>query len=553
VLLLIAVAFVAGVVTALSPCVLPVLPVVLAGGSGGGSRRPYAVIAGLVVSFTAFTLAATALLSALGLPDDLLRNIAIVVVALMGLSLLWPRLGMLLERPFARLGRRAPGDVGGGFLLGISLGLVYTPCAGPVIGAVATVAATQSVSFDAVLVTLAYALGSGLVLLGLALAGRRGLELPRFRRAAPTIRRVLGGAVLAVAVLMALGVDTELRTRVPEYTQALQTLETSDSTADRIDGLLGPRSGVAVAATEGGDELQDFGPAPEFTGIEGWLNSGPLSMEKLRGKVVVLDFWTYSCINCLRTLPYLKRWDEAYRDKGLVLVGVHSPEFAFERERSNVEDAVDRLGLEYPIALDTDFGTWEAWGNRYWPAKYFVDREGHVRYAHFGEGDYEKSERVIRELLDEPDLTGPVSGDVTAPTAGMDLGTPETYLGYGRLERFSGSPVKPDEEAEYEFPASLPFNGLAYDGRWRVEEERIVAGRDARLRLSFRARSVNLVMGIDDRPGAVEVYVDGERQRRVEVGRDDIYPLATLPGPAKEHVLELRFAPGTQAYAFTFG
>jgi len=552
--LLIAVAFVAGVVTALSPCVLPVLPVVLAGGTGGGDRRPYAVIAGLVVSFTAFTLAATALLSALGLPDDLLRNVAIGVVALVGLSLLWPRLGELLERPFARLGRRAPGDVGGGFLLGLSLGLVYTPCAGPVIGAVATVAATQSFSFDAVLVTLAYALGSGLVLLGLALAGRRGLALPRFRRSAPTIRRVLGGAVLAVAVLMALGVDTELRTRVPEYTRALQRLETSGTAADRIDGLLGPRTGVAAAATDGeGSKLEDFGPAPDFAGIDTWLNSGPLTMAELRGKVVVLDFWTYSCINCLRTLPYLKRWDEAYRDDGLVLVGVHTPEFAFERERSNVEDAVDRLGLEYPVALDSDYGTWEAWGNRYWPAKYFVDRTGHVRYAHFGEGDYAENERVIRELLAEPGLPEPVSGDVTAPEAAMDVGTPETYLGYARLDRFSGSPVKPDEEAEYAFPPYLPPDGLAYSGRWRVEEERIVAGRDARLRLGFRARSVNLVLGIEDRPGAVEVYVDGERQRRIEVRRDDIYALATLRGPAENHVLELRFAPGTQAYAFTFG
>jgi cytochrome c biogenesis protein CcdA/thiol-disulfide isomerase/thioredoxin len=551
--LLLGVAFLAGVVTALSPCVLPVLPVVLAGGSGGGERRPYAVIAGLVVSFTVFTLAATAILSALGLPDDLLRNIAIAVVALVGLSLLWPWLGLQLERPFARLGRRAPGDVGGGFALGLSLGLVYTPCAGPVIGAVATVAATQSVSFDAVLVTLAYALGSGVVLLGLALAGRRGLALPRFRHAAPTIRRVLGGAVLAVAVLMALGVDTELRTRVPEYTRALQGLETSDSASDRIDGLLGPRSGVAAAAADAEDELEDFGPAPEFAGIDAWLNSGPLTMKELRGKVVVIDFWTYSCINCLRTLPYLKRWDEAYRHDGLVLVGVHTPEFAFERERSNVADAVERLGLEYPVALDSDYGTWEAWGNRYWPAKYFVDRAGHVRYAHFGEGEYEKSERIIRELLDEPDLSGPVSGTVSAPTAAMDLGTPETYLGYGRLERFSGSPIRPDEEAEYTFPASLPFNGLAYSGRWTVEEERIVAGRDARLRLGFHARSVNLVLGVDGKPGAVEVFVDGKRLRRVEVPRDDLYALASLPGSAGDHVLELRFAPGTQAYAFTFG
>jgi cytochrome c biogenesis protein CcdA/thiol-disulfide isomerase/thioredoxin len=550
VLLLIAVAFVAGVVTALSPCVLPVLPVVLAGGTGGGSRRPYAIVAGIVVSFTAFTLAAATLLSALGLPDDLLRNIAIAVVALVGLSLLWPWLGRQLERPFARFGRRAPGDVGGGFLLGLSLGLVYTPCAGPVIGAVATVAATERVSFDAVIVTLAYALGSGVVLLGIAIAGRRGLSLPRFRRAAPTIRRALGGAVLAVAVLMAVGVDTELRTRVPEYTRALQRLETSGTASDRIDALVGPRTGATLA----GEKLDDYGPAPEFAGIEGWLNSGPLTMKGLRGKVVVLDFWTYSCINCLRTLPYLERWYEAYRDKGLVLVGVHTPEFAFERDRSNVADAVKRLGLRYPVALDSDYGTWEAWSNRYWPAKYFVDREGRVRFAHFGEGEYKRSERVIQELLAEPDPGSSfVSDDVEAPVGGMDVGTPETYLGYGRLARFSGSPVRPDREAEYAFPAYLPPNGLAYSGRWTVEEERIVAGEGARLRLDFRARSVNLVLGVDAEAGGVDVLLDGKLVRHVRVERDDIYPLASFPGPARERVLELRFRPGTQAYAFTFG
>jgi thiol-disulfide isomerase/thioredoxin len=356
--------------------------------------------------------------------------------------------------------------------------------------------------------------------------------------------------VLAVALLMALGVDTELRTRVPEYTRALQSLETSAAASDEIDGLVGPRSGASAA----GEELDDYGPAPEFAGIDGWLNSEPLTLESLRGKVVVLDFWTYSCINCLRTLPYLKRWDETYRDKGLVLVGVHSPEFAFERERSNVEDAVERLGLEYPIALDSDFDTWEAWDNRYWPAKYFVDREGRVRYAHFGEGDYEESERVIQELLAEPDPGAElVSDDVEAPRGAMDVGTPETYLGYGRIERFSGSPIRPDREASYAFPAYLPPNGLAYSGRWTVEGERIVAGEGARLRLDFRARSVNLVMGIDAEAGGVEVLVDGKFVRHVTVERDDIYALAAFEGPARERVLELRFRPGTQAYAFTFG
>jgi len=550
-LLLLGVAFVAGVVTAISPCVLPVLPVLLAGGTAGTNRRPFAIVAGLVASFTVFTLSAAALLSALGLPDDLLRNIAIGVVFLVGLALLWPWLGEQLSRPFLRLGRRAPGDVGGGFLLGASLGLVFTPCAGPVIGAVATLAATRSFSFDAVAITLAYALGAGLVLLGLAFAGRRGLALPSVRRHAPLVRRALGGAVVVTAGLMAWGVDAQLRTNVPEYTRALQRLETSAEVSGRIEGVIGPRSATAVMASE--NDLDDFGPAPEFAGIESWLNTEPLTLDELRGKVVVIDFWTYSCINCLRTLPYLKRWDEAYRDKGLVLVGVHSPEFAFERVPSNVEDAVERLGVRYPVALDNEFDTWTAWGNRYWPAKYFVDRAGNVRYAHFGEGDYEGSEEVIRTLLAEPGLPDPVSGEIDGERAGP-VGTPESYLGYARIERFASGEIARDREEEYAFPATLGFNEVAYSGRWTVEAERTVAGDDARLRLNYTASEANLVLGTDGpESGTVEVFVDGEPQGSVEVTRDDIYRLVSLPGDARERILELHVSPGVAAYAFTFG
>jgi cytochrome c biogenesis protein CcdA/thiol-disulfide isomerase/thioredoxin len=547
VLVLLLVAFVAGIVTALSPCVLPVLPVILAGGTTGSERRPYAIVAGLVTSFTVFTLTATALLSALHLPDDLLRNLAIVVVALVGLSLLWPRLGDLLERPFARLSRRSSRDLGGGFLLGVSLGLVFTPCAGPVIGAVATVAATQRLSFDAVLVTLAYALGAGLVLLGIAIAGRRGLALPRFRSAAPTIRRVLGAAVLAVAVLMAFNVDTRLRTNLPEYTRALQRLEKSSDVQDRLDDFVPARG--TVIAEEG--ELSDRGPAPEFAGIEGWINSPPLTIEGLRGKVVLIDFWTYSCINCLRTLPYLKQWDETYRDKGLVIVGVHTPEFAFEHERSNVEDAVKRLGLAYPVALDPDFGTWEAWSNRYWPAKYLIDRAGRVRFAHFGEGDYEKTEKAIRTLLAEPDLPALVSNDVDAEAPG-DVQTPETYLGSERLAGYYGSPITVGREVDYAFAEALPANGVSYAGRWTVEGERIVAGADARLRLRYWAGNANLVLGTSGKSGTVDVLLDGKPVKTVTVDKDDLYRLTDLP-TAGEHLLELRFSPGVEAYAFTFG
>ena len=545
-LLLLGVAFVAGIVTALSPCVLPVLPIVLAGGATGGSRRPFAVVAGLVVSFTVFSLTAATLLTALGLPDDLLRNLAIAVVVVVGLGLLWPRLGDLLGRPFYALARRPPSDTGGGFVLGLSLGLLFTPCAGPVIAAVATVAATQDLTLSAFAITLAYGLGAGLVLLGFALAARRGLGTPGARAHAPAIRRALGAAVLAVAVLMVLGVDKRLQTRVPEYTRSLQGLEESAAAQGELEDLVGS-PGLADE-----QQLDDFGIAPEFRAIEEWINSEPLTMAGLRGKVVLLDFWTYSCINCLRTLPHLTAWDDAYRDDGLVIVGVHTPEFAFEREPDNVRRAVRDHGIDYPVALDPDFGTWEAWQNRYWPAKYFVDRRGHIRYAHFGEGDYEESERVIRQLLAEGQ-DGPLVSRAIQDATPTGPQTPESYLGYGRIDRFVGSSIQPDREAAYTIPRFVPLHGLAYGGRWRVEEERIVAGEDARLRLHFKGGDVFIVLGTSGGSETAEVTLDGERVGTVAVTQDDIYTLARIPGENNEHVLDLRLSPGTEAYAFTFG
>ena len=544
-LLLLGVAFVAGIVTAVSPCVLPVLPIVLAGGATGGKRRPYAIVAGLVASFTVFTLTAATLLSALGLPDDLLRNLAIAVVVVVGISLLWPPLGELLSRPFQRLSRRHPGEVGG-FVLGVSLGLIFTPCAGPVIGAVATVAATRDLGLETVLITLAYGLGAGLVLLGVAIGAQRGMSLAPVRAHAPVVRRALGVAVLAVAVLMIYGVDRDLRTRVPEYTKALQALEESAAAQTELEDLVGT-PGLAREK-----RLDDYGRAPEFTAIEEWINSPPLAMAGLRGKVVLLDFWTYSCINCLRTLPHIRAWYDEYRDDGLVIVGVHTPEFAFEREEDNVRRAVRDQRIAYPVAMDNQYGTWQAFQNRYWPAKYFVDRRGRLRYVHFGEGDYEESERVIRELLAE-DASGPLVSDEIEDATPSGEQTPETYLGYQRLDRFVGSRVVPDREAEYSIPELVPMHGVAYGGRWTVEGERIVAGEDARLRLAFHGRNVFLVLGTDGDWKTVEVTLDGEPVGTVQVTQDDLYTLARIPGEKRDHVLDLAFAPGTEAYAFTFG
>ena len=389
-LVLVGVAFVAGLVTALSPCVLPVLPIVLAGGASG--RKPLAIVAGIVGSFTVFTLGAAWLLDLLNLPDDLLRNLAIALLALVAATLLVPPLGERLSRALARLGRRPAGELGGGVLLGAALGLVFVPCAGPVLAAITVLAANGNVGLDGVLMTLSYAAGAALPLLAVAFAGRSAAD--RLRAHARPVRLVSGGLIAAAAVAIALGLDQRLQTRVPGYTEVVQNkVEKRESVARQLAELTGARAPEAAAASRPGlTDLPDYGPAPELTKITAWLNSVPLSLAALRGRVVLLDFWTYSCINCLRTLPHIKRWDDRYRDSGLVILGVHTPEFAFERELDNVRENVSRLGLRYPIALDNEFGTWNAWRNQYWPAKYLIDRSGHVLYYHFGKGEYKETE-----------------------------------------------------------------------------------------------------------------------------------------------------------------
>ncbi|MGI9111138.1 MAG: cytochrome c biogenesis protein DipZ [Gaiellaceae bacterium] len=545
-LILLAIGFVAGIVTALSPCVLPVLPIVLAGGATG--RRPFAIIAGIVLSFTVFTLFAAWLLDRIGLPDDFLRNLAIAVLVVLGVSLLWPRFAELLARPFQALSRRRSGDAGGGFLLGVSLGLVFVPCAGPVLAAVTVIAAQQNVGLDGLVLTLAYAVGAAVPMLAIAFAGQRAAR--RLRARASIVRQAAGAVVVAAALAIALGVDQDLQTRIPGYTEAVQErVERSDAAQRELRELTGARAPEPVAVPEGGSTLPDYGRAPEFAGLNGWLNSKPLTVAGLRGKVVLIDFWTYSCINCLRTLPYITSWDERYRESGLTIVGVHTPEFAFERVRSNVRENAEELGVEYPIALDNDFGTWNAWHNQYWPAKYLIDRNGHVRYYHFGEGDYDESERAIRELLAERGDASLPAPAALADESPRGLVTPESYLGHKRLARYAGTTIAPDRERSYALSAELAENELTLGGRWKVEDERAVAGRDARLRLRYRARDVYLVL---TGKGAVEVLVDGKPESTISVSREKLYTLVEREEIA-EHLLELRFAPGVAGYAFTFG
>jgi cytochrome c biogenesis protein CcdA/thiol-disulfide isomerase/thioredoxin len=546
---LIVLGLLAGAITAISPCVLPVLPILLAGSATGPPRRPYAIVAGLVASFTIFTLFAAALLDALGLPDDFLRNLAIVLLFVLAATLVFPRFGDLVTTPLARVARRPSGDLGGGFLLGASLGLVFVPCAGPVLAAVAVIAAEREVGLDAFVLTLAYAVGAGLPMLAVAVAGQRALSRTKTVQArAATVRRGLGVVIGAAALAIALDFDRPFQTNIPGYTAELQEQVEESASAERAIERVTGRAPVRESP-----DLHDLGAAPDFVGISRWLNTPgerPLSLARLRGKVVLVDIWTYSCINCLRTLPHLKGWYERYRGSGFEIVGVHSPEFAFERVPDNVEDAVRSLDIEYPVALDNDFATWNAYDNQYWPAKYLIDRDGHVRYFHFGEGEYKQTEEHIRTLLAERGGRLPARAAPGGDSTPRALITPELYLGYERATRFVGSAMlAPDRARRYELPVSLPESSFAYGGRWRVEGERVVAaGRDASLLLRFRAAKVHLVLG-----GRGQVEVDFQnRKRTIRVARDRLYTLLELPR-LQDGLLALRFTPGVAAYAFTFG
>ena len=517
---LLVVAFAAGLATALSPCVLPILPVVAATSGAGGRRRPLGMAAGLVLTFTIFTLTAARVLDALGLPDDALRTLGIALLALAGIALLVPAVAELAGRPFQPLaraaGRRVRGGDGfaGGVAIGAALGLVWTPCAGPVLAAVSVLAANQDVSARVVAITLAYAFGAALPLLGIALAGQRATaRIQALRAHGPALRRAAGAIMVAAAALFATDVPERLAVALPGYTSELQAFERSNGAQDLLDDLTGAK-GLPVA-DQGDASLRDFGVAPGVAQIASWINTPgdrPLAADDFAGRVVLVDFWTYSCINCLRTLPYLTAWDARYRKAGLTILGVHTPEFAFERDRGNVERAVREHGIRYPVALDSEYGTWNAWGNRYWPAKYLIDRRGHVRFYHFGEGDYDETERAIRTLLGERGATA-TPGEAQTPSP--DIETPETYLGAERAAGYVQA-VRPRVRQRYELPQELRTNEVGLGGEWTVGSERAVAGRDAVLELRYRARRVFLVLAPPKGGrGSVDVSVDGAAQPTV--------------------------------------
>ncbi len=577
--LLILFAFLAGAGTALSPCVLPILPAVLSAGVTGGRRRPLGVVTGIVVAFTFATVALVYVIDALGLPDDLVRWIAIGTLFVFGVILLVPPLADRLEAFISRVvpgPKRAKGDgFWPGFVLGTSLGLVYAPCAGPILAGVITVSASQDFTAGKLAVAFAYAIGSAAVLYALMLGGRKlidGMGAWRNR-----VQAVMGALMVLTAVAMSAELDIRFQTAIADDLPSFLVnptgdLEESDAVADNLAEVRGGGEGPIAAEADQEVEpdivLPELGTAPEFTGTQQWFNTDgePISIanEVEQGHVVLIDFWTYTCINCIRTLPYLKAWDEEYRDDGLTIVGVHAPEFPFEKEASNVEDAIADNGIEYPVVQDNDLATWTAWGNQYWPAKYLIDADGQVRYTHFGEGSYDETEQAIRSLLAEAG-DGDLGAEAKAKGESIDpkLMSPETYLGSLRADGWV-EPVRNGETA-FDAPAadSLDLNEFAYDGTWEVTDDGATSVDGAEISFRFQAKNVFLVLGAEGGPAPLEVLLDGEpvsdsnagsdvKNGVAEISSERLYRLVELDD-AGQHTLTLRFAPGITGYAFTFG
>jgi cytochrome c biogenesis protein CcdA/thiol-disulfide isomerase/thioredoxin len=578
-------AFVGGVLTILSPCILPVLPFVFARADQPFRRSGLPLLAGMALTFSVVAVAAAFGGHWVVRLNQGGRYVAMIVFLVLGVTLLFPSLAEALSRPLVRAGSQLQGrpstesSIGKSFVLGISTGLLWAPCAGPILGLILTGAAIQGPGARSSFLLLSFALGAA-TSLGIALfAGNRVFSaLKRSLSLEVWIRRGLGVAVIMGVVAIGLGWDTNLLTK-------FSFVNTAKAEEHLIDALRPEKPAVlAATAADTLPALKDEGPMPDLSGAVAWLNSPPLSSKSLRGKVVLIDFWTYSCINCLRALPYVEGWAQKYKDAGLVVIGVHTPEFAFEKERSNVEKAVRDLKITYPVAIDSDYRIWQAFNNEYWPAHYFIDGKGRIRYHHFGEGEYGESEQVIQELLRENGAQLSSSGSVSVSASGASsvVGTgaeaapdsanvrsPETYVGYHRAEHFASTEaVAHDSKRSYTPQPRLSLNQWALSGIWTVgAESAVLQTAPGKIIFRFHARDLHLVLGTikDGKPVRFRVKLDGtppgddhgadvDNNGAGTVQDHRLYQLIRQKGPVEDRTFEIEFLdPGVQAFAFTFG
>ncbi len=519
-ILLVFFAFLAGIVTILSPCILPILPIVLSGSLTGGKRRPLGVVTGFILSFTFFTLFLSAIVKATGISADALRTVAVVMIASFGLSLIIPKFRVWMEKLFSQLSGLLPQQSQrdgfmGGILVGFTLGLIWAPCVGPILASIISLALTGTVTGSAVVITVAYSVGTAIPMLAITYGGRTLLtRIPWLTRNTLAIQKIFGVLMIVTAIAIYFSWDRQFQAYIlekfPNYGVGLTKLEDNDLVKNELKKM---------------KEQPNLDSAPNLITGGQWFNGQSVTLLELRGKVVLMDFWTYTCINCIRTLPYLKNWHAKYKDKGLIIIGVHTPEFEFEKNPDNVAKAIKDFDLEYLVMQDNDFATWNAYDNRYWPAKYLIDKNGKIRYTHFGEGDYDETEKKIQELLA---LDMPIDN----PEYQVHARTPETYLGTAR-------------------GGFAPAYTLG--GSWTKSEEYAMPATGATLTFPFDAADVFLVMRPKDKPGKVEVYLDGKLVNTITVDTDRLYDLIKLPTPG-QHILLLKFLdPNLELYAFTFG
>ena len=580
--------FISGLVTILAPCIWPLLPLVLSSTVTGGKKKPLGITLGILGSFGILTLTLSYLVRAFSFDPEIIRYVAVGVIGLMGISLLVPQVGAVLEAYVSRasgrlgglgkLGKNQREGFGGGFIIGLALGIVWTPCAGPILATIITLASTRAVSFEVILMMTAYIIGVGIPLFFFALFGQKLFGANRaLSKYTGRIQQVFGLVMILMAVAIYTGYDRTLQANlldaIPSYSQFLNKLEGNQAVEEQLDRLRNPEDEEMIKEKEGkainpmGGTSQKYPIAPEFAGIEKWLNvDQPLTMKELRGKVVLIDFWTYTCINCIRTLPHVTSWHETYKDDGFTVIGVHTPEFEFEKKTENVEQAIKQYRITYPVAQDNDYLTWRAYDNHYWPAHYLIDAERNIRYTHFGEGKYEETEEMIRKLLMEKnDSISEKIPEMSDETPRFNQ-TPETYLGLGRMQYHVGTTTP--KQGQNSFPTNATVsqvNRFTFGGDWLLSKEYAQSGEDAELTIRFNANDVFLVITPPETGGQVRVLLDGALISEGQEGEDVVdglvtldearlYKLVDLGGNRGEHVLQLEFlSTGTQVFAFTFG
>ncbi len=581
-LTLASIGFLGGLITGISPCILPVLPVIFFSGaqhtrstagtdSAGVTAigvtekpslslrlQPFRVIAGLVLSFSLVTLMGTSLLALLHLPQDALRWAGLIALTAIGLGLIIPRFEEIIEKPFSRLPRLQMNEGRSGFGLGLALGVLYVPCAGPVLAAIVVAGATGAIGLNTVALTVSFAIGAALPLLFFALAGQRVAErVGAFRRHQRRIRTIGGVVMLAFAVALVFNVPAKLQRAIPDYTSSLQdTMVSSERVREQLNlgGLVNEQNRELSNCSNGAARLESCGTAPDIKGIAGWLNTdngAGVDLGSLRGKVVLVDFWAYSCINCQRAIPHVVDWYDRYRGFGLEVIGVHSPEYAFEKVADNVAAGARDLGITYPIALDNNLSTWTNYRNRYWPAEYLVDAKGTVRHIKFGEGDYDITESLIRDLLlaANPGATlPPASASVDeTPAAGQ---TPETYLGVGKMVNYGGPDTYDEGTADFTYPIRLADDCFAYRGRWKLDYQGATAeSDDSTIALKYNAKNVYIVAGGE---GSLTITSNGKTTTVPITGAPTSHQLVAGDTVARGQ-LEVRLSKGLQAFSFTYG